>query len=242
MASHPKRLESVASRRRVVEVTGSPGTGKSSVVRTLLEAGHPRLRQARLRTHASSPLLIKNLFRVARPFLYQCRAMGPRRWNRLSMMIRLETLGDLLDRVAPEEPSVVLLDQGAVYMLSILQRALPSDSRDRFDGVFRKYWEDTLEAWSCRLSCVVVLEASNELLYRRITARPTPHVVTRMTLDGACDFFERSRRSRESILSWLRAAQVGPSILRLRTDELTVAETAERILEHVERPSPGGRA
>lgn len=60
-----------------------------------------------------------------------------------------------------EESSVVLLDQGAVYMLSILQRALPSDSRDRSDGVFRKYWANALEAWSCRLSCVVVLEASN---------------------------------------------------------------------------------
>ena len=153
------------------------------------------------------------------------------------MMVRLETLGDLLAPSRTPGLQIVLLDQGPVYMLAILQRALRASPAPGNSRTFEEYWKKTLAAWSMRLDYVVELDASDAVLYRRILERDTCHPVTRLTGAQASQFFERSRRSRERVLARLQSHEDRPALVRLRTDQLSLQQTIERILARV-RCSP----
>jgi hypothetical protein len=223
-------LPTVSDEPRVVELVGLPGSGKTTVVGALLAADR-WMRRVRLRGWRDAALHLRNGCRLLAPFAQQYRRMGARRWNRLSMMVRLETLGDLLAPSRTRGSEAVVLDQGPVYMLSILQRARQEPLAPLRNGrLFEQYWRRTVAAWAHRLDCVVQLEARDEILYRRILARGTSHPVALLTREEASASFARSRASRASILASLQSAGGGPALLCLQTDELCLQDTVDRIL------------
>jgi adenylate kinase family enzyme len=234
--AHASDLPAVSGlKTRVVELVGLPGTGKTTVVSALVETGQGRIQRVRLRGWRSMVFSARNVFVVAIPFAHQWRRIRGRRWNRFSMMVRLQTLGDLLAPARTRGSEIVLLDQGPVYMLSILQRALQDpDSPTVNSPRFETYWRQTLAAWAERLDCVVQLEASDDVLHQRIIRRGTMHPALRLTAEQAARSFETTRRSRERILRSLQStASGGPLVVSLRTDLLTIEDTVSEILERL---------
>lgn len=213
----------------VIELVGSPGAGKSTVIKALVAAGHGRIMREQIRGIHAVPLVVRNAVAAAVPFLLQYRRMQSRRWNRLSLMIRIQTLHDLLERRATHS-QIILLDQGPVYMLAILQRALNGPGGQSDSPKFKAFWKDTIQRWSDRLDYVVELEADDTVLHQRIIERGVPHPVKESTGEQLSRFFERSRSSRASILSAMSQLKGAPEVVRLRTDVLTIDDTVDQIL------------
>jgi hypothetical protein len=226
----------------IVELVGLPGTGKTTLVTALLADTGRQYRRLRLRGLVATVLLARNALLLLIPFLHQARRITHRRWTRFSMMVQLQTLHDLLAPSRLRAGEVILLDQGPVYLLSILQRALqtptaPTGNSRRFE----RYWRATLANWSNRLDCVIHLEASDEVLHRRIVIRGTRHMVARLTREQGSVYFVRSRLAREAILTGLRSGGGGPAIVHLRTDRMSLHETLDRIRREIDTlPDVGG--
>jgi hypothetical protein len=223
-------------RALALELTGLPATGKSTLAAALTEAGAGVVAPRPGAWRAAS-LLVRNAGALSLPFALQCRAMGRRRWNRFHLMVRLQTLDNLLSTSHARGPTAVVLDQGPVYMLSILQRALHSPDGTVHPG-FRRYWDHTIATWRDRLGLIVELDAEDDALRRRILARAKPHPVKAMSADEARTWFARSRLSRRRIVEALAAGPSGPGVLRLDTDREPPRKCVRRIMDALEPSLP----
>jgi hypothetical protein len=152
-------------------------------------------------------------------------------------MVQLQTMRDLVAKKRSDGFDLLILDQGPVYMLSGIGRALASPSTGN-SRAFEEYWRRALLSWSALLDVAVLLEASDDALYKRIMERPSPHRVKSMSRDQASEFFARSRLSQRRMVSRLVSVG-GVSVLPLRTDGSSVEEIASRILTLVATPRGG---
>jgi hypothetical protein len=225
---------SAERRPLVVELIGLPGTGKSTVARSLVAGSQGRIQQARLRRWRYAPYLAMNALRVLGPFASQYHKMGQRRRNKFSSLLQLQTLGDVVAGKHFPGAEVILLDQGPVYLLSKLHRTIVaapgSDGR-----IFERFWNRTLARWADRLDLVVVLEATDDELYRRIRRRGKAHVLVGGTHLQATQLFQRTRAGHQHILAELSSRSDGPAIVRVDTERTSETETVRQVLGAVGR-------
>jgi hypothetical protein len=224
-----------------MEVVGPAGSGKSSVARALAERGDRLVSAARLADRVSRVAAALSATRVVVPFVAQLGRFPSRPWYRCHIMVQLQSHAEMLDRWNDAE-AVALLDQGPVYLLSILQRALRRDGRD--SRHFLRFWNGMLDHWAKALGLVVVLDAPDEVLYQRVQARGTPHPLLRRGPEAGPRAIAAGRRGRELILGELCARNPSLIVERLDTHSLDAAALAERIARRIEGmlASTGGGA
>lgn len=213
---------------RIVELVGPPGVGKSTLVHALVRQGGGRIRRATLRGARNFPLLLTATLRLSLPLAVRARQLGPRRWRRFSEMVQLEAHYAALSRDASAYEAV-LLDQGPVYLLSLLSKLLPSAAPRGSHSLFA-FRESALSRWAERLDLVVLLDAADEVLYRRVRERGSAHPVLRMSRDEAAHHFQRIRLLREAVVSQLQTRGDQVRVLRLRTDELPLQACVDELL------------
>jgi hypothetical protein len=210
----------------VLELVGSPGSGKSSVARALVEGTDPPFELASPRGRVGSARIVRNAVGLLPAFTAQLLRRPNRPWYRYMMAIQLRSYAEMLDSWS-EPRRVAVLDQGPVYLLSILQRMLRGEPHD--SPLFRRFWTATLAEWSRALDLVVVLDARTEVLLERIRRRGTPHPVLWMPPDAARRFVERRLASRGGILDALAAAGGSVRILRLESGSRSAASLADEV-------------
>jgi hypothetical protein len=84
----------------------------------------------------------------------------------------------------------VVLDHGPTYRLA---RFATSGSEGTKRPAFDSWWERTARSWAQILQLVVLLDAPDDELVRRIRSRPRDHVVKHMSGDMAAAFLDRYR-------------------------------------------------
>lgn len=215
-----------------IEIVGLPGTGKTTLTNALLSADTGRFRRAELRRLERVPWLLEGALHASLPFLNQFRRIESHRWKRYFIMIQLRALARLADGSKDGDATVVVFDQGPVYLLSMLQRAV-NEPRQENGSRFLAYWESTLGAWRDLLDYVIELEAPDHVLHERIVERGSQHKVRGMSEEEASTFFRRARNSRASILDRLLCTQGGPELIRIRTDRIGLAATVDRISQRI---------
>jgi hypothetical protein len=120
-------------------------------------------------------------------------------------------------------------------MLSILQHARHDPtSTDGNAWRFERYWQKCLDTWATRLDYIIRLEASDQVLHQRIIDRGTHHVAARFSRSQITGFFAMTREARTRIIAGLRERPDGPILVRLRTDQLTLQQSVEQILAHLD--------
>jgi hypothetical protein len=210
---------------------GPPGSGKSSLVRALLARKDRRYFAAALRGRVGWATVTRSAVWVALPFAAQFGRIPTRPWYRYRTMVQLGIHAAVLcgRRRAGE---VAVLDQGPVYLLSILQRALRADGSDH--RRFLRFWEATLGYWSRALDLVVVLDAPDEVLFERVKSRGTPHPLLGLDPASGLRVLGAGRRSRELILEQLSARNPSLTVERLDTQGLCAEALAERVAKCVD--------
>lgn len=214
-----------------VELVGPAGSGKTSVQRALTALDGGVVESVRLRGRVSVGRLCQNALWAVGPFVSQFTRMPSRPWYRYGVMIQLQSYDDVLQRWGSRCP-VALLDQGPVYLLSILQRALRSPDCANARG-FLRYWDATLDAWAHRLGLIVVLDGPNEVLHERIVRRGTPHPLAHSSRAEAVEVFARGRESWARILTALRRRNRDLGVLEISIGEPTPDEIARRVRVHL---------
>jgi cytidylate kinase len=216
----------------VVEVVGLPGTGKTTTVAELLASRNGELARVAPGGWRNGRMLARAALIAAIPFLSQAPRIGRRRLDKFALMVQLNALAAVVERDRHAGPSVLLLDQGPVYMLGILQRVLSSPA-DLNAPAFQRFWQASVAAWSRALDLVVYLDASDDVLYERIRARDKRHRVKELSRGEADARFQRWRESRDRILEHLEVGRDGPQWTHVDTGATSIDDVRLQILDRI---------
>nr|MBA2244796.1 hypothetical protein [Gemmatimonadota bacterium] len=122
-----------------------------------------------------------------------------------------------------------------VYLLYLIQKGLAPKPESN-SGAFEKYWERTLARWAKSLDLLVVLEASDEVLYQRIRSRNQKHLLQGRGWTEARSFFLRARMQRDLILAGLQRQKNAPAVIHIDTGSTEVPALAAQLRETLLAP------
>jgi hypothetical protein len=155
-------------------------------------------------------------------------------------MVRLGTLHRTLRRPAPSVPGssfseTVIFDEGPIFALAWLRGFGHETLRsDRAAG----WWRTALRDWAAVIDAVVVLEASDSILARRIRARPDAHEIKDFPEPEIFRWIARFRDALEWVLAGM-ARHGGPAVLRVSTGQEPAERIAGQLLQSLDRTSDG---
>jgi hypothetical protein len=146
-------------------------------------------------------------------------------WLETMHMVRLRTLHRALRRPASPSRTVLIFDEGPIFVLAWL-RGFGHEALSQQPSA--EWWETTLREWASVIGAVVVLDAPDPLLAARIRARPHPHEVKELPDPEIARWMARFRQALEWVLTEM-ARHGGPKVIRLSSQD----EPADRIAENV---------
>jgi thymidylate kinase len=197
----------------VFEIAGPPGAGKSTLVRSLASSGPDIVAVGRRQRSIGNALAGgRAAASVARIALASPASRRPARWE-IEKMCRLVALTAIARRGAARRRAAgraVVFDQGPVYTLSRLV-----DLAERSSNVpaVRRWWRSALDECAATLDLLVVLDASDDVLLRRIRARAKTHRAKDAEPAAARALLARERSAYDVVASELAAR--GLDVVRL---------------------------
>ena len=132
---------------------------------------------------------------------------------------------------SPETRSpVTVFDHGPVFRLTHLRQFGPRLVRT---AAFEREWDDLLAAWALALDRVVLLDAPDEELMRRVRDRRDRSNRFKAKTDAeAREFLQRYRGGYDEVLGQMRR-QGGPAIQNFDTSKITADEIARAVLDEL---------
>lgn len=229
-------IRPIAQRRRLVEVVGPAGAGKSTVARLLRRDGAVRGAPG-LWSLPRGPLGLRALRLLPRVLGFY-RAFPGRVWEEMKQIIRLDTLYEVVgvpNGATAERGGPVLLDEGPVLALGWF--AVYGDERIRRPA-FAAWRERVIAQWAAALDVVVLLDAPDVVLMRRIRERAKPHGVKAKSDVEIAAFIRRYRSALEAAVADLRRRGT-LTVVRIDTGDDTPARVAERVRDALEGATDG---
>ena len=162
------------------------------------------------------------------------RAFPRRVREEMKQVIRLDTLYRVVGaRNGATGP--VLLDEGPVLALGWF--AVYGDERVRRPA-FAAWLERTVTRWASALDVVVLLDAPDALLVRRICERAKPHGAKAKTEGEITAFLQTYRAALEAAIDSLRRPG-GLAVIRIDTGAATPEMTAQAVRDALDRATNG---
>lgn len=180
----------------VVELVGPAGAGKTTLARQIGSA-HRDARTDVSLWGLPRPRLAAGALRVLPTVLASAVGAHPLSWDEIAQMTRLEALRNVVARAARCH-SLVILDEGPVFALSWLDLFFARSPHHRAYSAWRRR---TLSDWAALLDMVVLLDATDPSLARRIRARAKPHPVKDLSDAEIYSFTAGFRRAFERVVS-----------------------------------------
>jgi len=223
----------VAHARRLVELVGPAGAGKSTVAHLLRRPAGGMRAAPGLWSLPRGPLGL-NTLRLLPRVLGFYRAFPGRVWEEMKQIIRLDTLYRVVGaRNGATEP--VLLDEGPVLALGWF--AVYGDARVRRPA-FAAWLDGAVTRWATALDVVVLLDAPDAVLVRRIRERAKPHGAKAKTEAEITAFIRTYRAALGAAIDSLRRAG-GLAVIRIDTGDATPEMTAQSVRDALDRATDG---
>ena len=202
---------------QIIEIAGLAGSGKSTIGKLLGQENNVQYRLhfkwqnnvRRLLSHFPKCILLSIRMGISK-----------QTWTRFNLFLYLEILLDNLTDLKDTHSSTLLLDQGPIYLHAYLTGRCNNNCRQSAINVWSR---NHLERWSDILDQVVWLEASDDILLRRVIKREKTHYLKDVSKEEREMFFHKYRVAYKQILN--DCSNTGIKILFLRTDELSVEDT-----------------
>jgi len=226
-------VASVARRRRLVELVGPAGVGKTTVAHLLRRPGGGMRAAPGLWSLPRGPLGL-NTLRLLPRVLGFYRRLPRDMWEEMKQIVRLDTLYQVVGR-QNGVTGPVLLDEGPVLALGWLT----VNGDDRVHRPSFSAWRDGAVArWAAALDVVVLLDAPDAILARRIRERTKAHPVKASPYGEIVAFVRAFRAALAGAVAALQAA--GPvTVIRIDTSDASPETTAARIRAELDRLSHG---
>jgi hypothetical protein len=211
-----------SQRSLLVELAGPAGVGKSTLAAALSDrvGGVPRA----IWGLPVLPLL-GNGMRLLPTLAGLWAHSGSPLWDEARHIVRLTTLHRDL-RQGTSDP-VVVFDEGPVFALAWLRGFGHDSMRNQASA---GWWQATLREWAATIDVVVVLDAPDPMLARRIRMRPHEHEVKHASDGEITDWMARFRAALDWVLGEL-VRQGGPTVLRLHVADASRESIVEQVLE-----------
>lgn len=222
--------ESKRKTRRVVEVVGPAGAGKTTLCQALTRASgclHPGSFPD-VRRVANAPFFAWYGLRTIPSVLRLC-ARGGRQLTRreFAWLSILNGWPVVLQKEWGTSNEVVVLDQGPVYLLTEIREFGPEYLRGHRA---EKTWQALYGKWARMLDTIVWLNAPDTLLLERIRTRDKEHIVKSESNQAVFEFLVCYRNAYDRTISSLSAKNPGLKILRFDTSRKSPEEISSRLL------------
>ena len=219
-----------AEKCRLMEVIGPAGAGKTSLYASLGESSA----QIRLSDFpdvhkiADAPFFIRYGLQLL-PSLARYSGGGSRQFSRreFAWMSVLVGWPNRLHGQFQEDPRVIVLDQGPVYLLAEMREFGPEYMRGEKADPF---WQQLFQRWAQTLDLLVWLDADDATLMERIRSREQEHIVKNETGSKMTEFIDCYRRIFDTTVSALKTYNPGLKVLRFDTGKWTTNEIRDEIL------------
>lgn len=237
--------ENPAARRwpLVVELVGPAGAGKTAVLQALRQRDGGIQAGLRIDRMRSLPVITRHALTLAPAGLELIRLAG-RTWrSSLQHLLRLRTLGTLLQRDRSSPHRAIVLDEGPLFSLC---RLLLFQRWIRPDTAPPQAWLREVAQWTGTMDLVIWLDAPDPILAQRIRSRAKGHEVKEASGAEIFRFLARFRNAYREILSRL-ASGGRPVVIAIDTGATGPDQVAAIVLAAIERiergdDSPSGRS
>lgn len=218
----------------IIEIIGPAGSGKSTLAKALFE----RISHVKIVT---PPSIWKaaNVFYFVRntcsifPILTQFYLLNNGRYSlrhHYFSMVMLNGWHQVLNQRALNGESVIILDQGPVYMIAF--ETLFGCARLK-SNTSNKYWDRAFLRWAETLDLVICLDTSLPVLVDRIRKRETKHGIRTLGDKDAYQYLEFYRQAYESVVSRLLSCSTDLKVLRIDTGKFSLRESVERVVNEL---------
>jgi hypothetical protein len=230
----PVTADRTAARPVLVEVIGPAAAGKTSLVRALRRSDPSLAVGLRVPRWRWFPALMRRLTPIFALWVLRYRRDRWFTWNEMKSIAFVDAWLSTVERDgAVRGPT--LLDHGPVYRLARIREFGPAVARsDRFE----RWRAQRLRRWLGVLDLIVSLDAPDDALLARVDERGHWWLSEHRPIEDKRDFYARYRRAFEEALR--TPVPDPPSVVRVRSDEATPEEIAERVLSRPEIGRPGG--
>ncbi len=218
--------------RRVIELVGPAGAGKTTLVNELLVLDTNTV----VGVSAGRLGLVAGMAAAA-PAVAAARLAAPGRWWTGAELRNLAYLHAWRAPLTHGRTGTVLLDHGPVFRLAYLAASGPPMTNT---PAFRRWWGRTSRSWARVLDTVVWLDAPDDVLIHRIDARERAHQVRGASHDDAAAFLARYRAAYRNALDIL--ASEGTHVVCIDTSRASAAQTATVVRAALDHQAPGPQA
>jgi deoxyadenosine/deoxycytidine kinase len=211
------RSRSGSVKRKIIEIVGPAGAGKSTLCHRLTE--YPdRIRLGNfpdVHRWVDAPFYILNGIQLI-PNLIRLPHSNSRRLTRreFAWLSILHGWATRLQSQLDHENRDIVLDQGPVYLLTEMLLFGPEYLRQNSAD---KLWQGLCERWGSILDMVVFLDAADDILLERIRTRQQDLVVKEQPAAVVYEYLNSYRMKYHFLLTVLAANRTCPKIIQFDT-------------------------
>jgi len=230
-----QRLKAAGQKGRLfVEIIGTAGAGKSTLFRAL-ENSDLKIQSEGLPPvwHFSYiPFFVKNILALV-PMLVRLIGKGDRAISRreLAWMAMLNGWPEILEKESNKDGEVSLFDQGPIFLIAILTGFGPTSLRCPYT---QSWWEKIYRQWNEVFDIVIWLDASDEVLIKRINKREEDHLMKGKSIQETVDFLATYRNTYEGVIKKMTANNPKIRFLRVDTAINSVDEIVFRVTSELD--------
>jgi thymidylate kinase len=219
-------LDHNSHRAPVIELAGPAGAGKSTLVKAL--ARRLDAAESTIWGLPVLPLLVNGVRLLPRFGPLWLHARSPL-WHETRHVVRLQTLYGALEQNAATGNRALIFDEGPVFALAWLRGFGHETMRQQPSA---EWWRVAIRDWSSVIDTILVLDAPDEVLARRIRSRPLDHEVKAFPDHEIARWMARFRESLDWVLNEM-ALHGSPMVIRVSSEEGASEHMAEKLADEL---------